>query len=252
MKTVLVAWISLLSVCASLAAGDVLFVADEIPAMELVAAKLKTAESVSSHVVWQTNLPASLSGYSAIVVYIHRGLNEDAERAFVDYTQTGGKLVVLHHSISSGKRKNKEWFKFLGVALPEGDVNHGGYKWTEGITQQIVNLNPRHFITTHDVQYPEHVAFKRSPHAKAVPLPGFTLTDSEVYVNHRLDGARTTLLGFKYTDSKSGQTWMQPSAGWCKPAGNGWIIYLQPGHGLADLNQPAFQRILLNAVIWKP
>ncbi len=243
---------SLCLTASALAADEVLIVADEFPAMEFVATKLKSVESVASRVVWQTNLPPTLSAFSAVVVYIHRGLSASAEQAFIDYTQAGGKLVVLHHSISSGKRKNKEWFKFLGVSLPEGDVTQGGYQWTEGITQQIVNLAPDHFITTHGVHYPEQIAFKRTTEAKEEMLPGFSLTESEGYVNHVLNGPRTLLLGFKYTDTKSGTTYMQPRAGWCKPSGKGWIVYLQPGHGLADLGTPAFERILSNAVIWKP
>lgn len=244
--------VSLCLALPALAANEVLIVADEFPAMELVAGKLKTVEAVNSRVVWQTNLPPDLSAFSAVVVYIHKNLMESAEQAFIAYTKAGGKLIVLHHSISSGKRKNKEWFKFLGISLPEGDVAKGGYKWTEGITQQVVNLAPDHFITAHGVKYPEQVAFKGAASAREEALPGFTLTDSEVYVNHQLEGPRTVLLGFKYTDAKSGATYMQSHAGWCRPSGKGWIVYLQPGHGLADLNHPTFERILLNAIVWKP
>src|SRR6185436_10571094 len=107
----------------------------------------------------------------------------------------------LHHSISSGKRKNHDWFKFLGVTLPEGDVTTGGYKWIEGITQQIVNLAPDHFITTHKVSYPEKIAFKVGSSEERT-IPGVTLNESEVYLNHVLeaDSTRKTLLGLKYHD----------------------------------------------------
>jgi hypothetical protein len=237
-----------------LAANQVLIVPDEFPAMEHVAAKLKSEENVSSQLVWQTNLPPELSPFSAVVVYLHRGLEERAEKAFIQYAQSGGKLIVLHHSISSGKRKNREWFKFLGVTLPEAGVDAGGYKWIEGVTQQIVNLAPSHFITTHQVSYPIQVAFKSVGDTMEKMLPGVTLEHSEVYLNHVLaeDKTRTFLLGFKYSDPGSGKTYMQTHSGWLKPAGRGWAIYLQPGHGLDDLTNPTFERILLNAVIWKP
>jgi len=233
-------------------AGQVLFVADEFPAMEAVAGRLQAIEHTPGSVVWQTNLPPDLSRFDAVAVYIHRGLNPAAERAFIDYTEAGGKLVVLHHSISSGKRSNKDWFRFLGVALPEGDFSRGGYKWIEGVTQQVVNLAQGHFITTDNVHYPERVAFPTSADAPPALLPAFTLTNSEVYLNHTLTGPRTLLLGFRYADSASGRTYAQSHAGWCKPAGKGWIVYLQPGHGLDDLNHPTFQRILLNALVWRP
>jgi len=253
MKTLL-AIAALLLPCPLFAANEVLIVADEFPAMEHVARKLEAGENVSSRIVWQTNLPPDLSVFPAVVVYIHGRLNESAEMAFINYTQGGGKLVVLHHSISSGKRKNKLWFNSLGVALPEGDVNAGGYKWIEGITQQIVNLAPDHFITTQKVNYPEKVAFKSPADSKEKVLPGFTLKESEVYLNHVLakDKTRTHLLGLKYTDKDSGKTYMQAHAGWIKTSGKGWIVYLQPGHDLHDLTNPVFERIVVNAVVWKP
>ena len=117
----------LLLVTPTFAAGQVLIVPDEFPAMEHIAAKLKSEENISSKLVWQTNLPPDLSLFPAVIVYIHKDLKPAAEKAFIEYTQAGGKLVVLHHSISSGKRKNKDWFNFLGVTLPEADVDTGGY-----------------------------------------------------------------------------------------------------------------------------
>jgi len=238
--------------CLVFATSNVLIVADEFPAMEHVVARLKARENVTSQIVWQTNLPPDLAQFSAVVVYIHGRLIEPAEMAFIAYTRAGGKLVVLHHSISSGKRKNKQWFDFLSVALPEADVEAGGYKWIEGINQQIVNLAPGHFITTHKVNYPEEIEFKSS--ATDMTLPGFTLKESEVYLNHVLaeDKTRKLLLGLKYADKSSGKTYTQSHAGWVKASGKGWIIYLQPGHDLHDLTHPTFERILLNAVIWKP
>jgi hypothetical protein len=109
-----------------LASAEVLIVADEFPAMQVVAEKLKTEEQITSKVM---------------VVYIHGPLLEKAEDAFIDYARNGGKLVLLHHSISSGKRKNSHWFSFLGVSLPQGDLEAGGYKWIEGVSFSLVNLS---------------------------------------------------------------------------------------------------------------
>jgi hypothetical protein len=117
-----------------------------------------------------------------------------------------------------------------------------------------VNLSPDHFITTHQLKYPEQVAFKAAGDTQERILPGFTLSESEVYLNHVLadDRSRTLLLGLKYPDKTSGKTYMQSHAGWLKPSGKGWIVYLQPGHDLHDLKNSSFERIVLNAVIWKP
>lgn len=252
MKTIFVLFVCFFLHCSLLAAGDVLIVADEIPAMDALAGKLKTEERIAAKVVTQTNMPSNLSAFSAVVVYVHMGLSEPAEKAFIAYTQEGGKLIVLHHSISSMKRRNAEWFKFLGVSLPEGSLDQGGYKYTEGISMDIVNLAPDQFITTNKVAYPERIAFRAVDSSQEKMLPAVTLEDSEVYLNHVLIGPRTVLLGVKFTDAQSGNVYMQSHAGWVKPSGKGWIIYLMPGHSVRDLENPTYQRILLNAVIWKP
>ena len=253
MKPILTALVCLCFLTAGLFASDeVLIVADEFPAMQLLAGKLKTEENVTSQIVVQTNMPADLSHFTAVLVYIHRELNEPAEKAFIAYAKSGGKLIVLHHTISSGKRRNKEWFPFLGVALPEGDVSQGGYQWTEGVTLDIVNLAPNHFITTNKVNYPSQIAFQTADSAGEKTLSGFTLTDSEVYLNHALSGTRTLLLGLKYADARTGKLYMQSHAGWVMPSGKGWTIYLMSGHSARDFENPAFARIVANTVVWKP
>jgi hypothetical protein len=235
------------------ALAEVLIVADEFPAMQVVADKLKDEEHINSQLVAQKDLPASLGSFEAVIVYIHGALSEKAEDAFIAYVKGGGKLVCLHHSISSGKRKNAHWFPFLGVSLPEGPLSNGGYKWTEGVTFELVNLNPNHFIMTNRVSYPARVAYaSTNAVSNDGSLPGFTLKDSEVYINHVHTEPRTLLMGLKYKDEATGTTYMQDRAGWVKPAGKGWIVYLMPGHRKSDFETPAYGRIVLNAVIWKP
>ena len=237
----------------SVAHAEVLIVADEFPAMELLAAKLKSEERITSKLVRQNQLPESLAGFEAVIVYIHGALSETAEVPLVEYTRAGGKLILLHHSISSGKRKNRHWFSFLGVALPEGDVSQGGYKWIEGVHMDLVNLSPNHFITTNKLNYPSRIPYA-SPNtpSRESSLPGFTLEETEVYLNHVHTEPRTLLLGLTYQDAKTGTTYMQDRAGWIKPGGKGWIIYLMAGHSIRDFENPPYSRIVLNAVIFKP
>jgi Trehalose utilisation len=251
MRKILYFFILLLMV--RVAFGEVLIVADEFPAMEVLAAKLKSEEKVESKLIAQKDLPEKLADYDCVIVYIHKALSEKAEEAFIDYTKSGGKLLVLHHSIGSSKRRNPHWFSFLGVTLPEGDVAKGGYKWIEGVKLELVNRNPDHFIMTNRVAYPERILYTAT-NAPAVngTLPGFILNDSEVYLNHVNEGPRTLLMGLKYVDGKSGITYMQDRAGWIKPAGKGQIIYLMPGHRKEDFENPTYARIVLNAVICKP
>jgi hypothetical protein len=232
-------------------AARVLIVADEFPAMQELARQLKAQEGWESQIVKQTEMPADLKSFQAVVVYIHGKLLPAPEKAMVNYTREGGKLVALHHSISSGKRTNELWFNFLGVDLPKGEVTQGGYQWTEGVTLDIVNLATNHFVTTHKVKYPATGEFAPAGGARQV-LPMFTLHESEVYLNHQLVGERTRLLGLRYTDKKTNREWHQSHAGWIKPAGKGTIYYLMPGHSVLEFQDPAYVRIVINAIIHQP
>src|SRR2546423_35101 len=134
-------------------------------------------------------------------------------------------------------------FPCLGVSLPEGDVSEGGYKWSEGVTWDLVNLNPNHFIMTNRVTYPAHVAYDSTNAISSNgTLPGFTLKNSEVYLNHVHTEPRTLLMGLKYTDTATGKTYTQDRAGWVKPAGKGWLVYLMPGHRQSDFDNAAYGR----------
>lgn len=242
--------LAMLGWVAGVAGAEVLIVADEMPAMQVLAARLQASnQQITSRIVTQGQMPSKLSPFSAVVVYIHRNLSPLAEKAFINYAEAGGKLVLLHHSISSAKKANRNWFPFLGVRLPEGDVEHGGYKWIEGVTLEIVNLAPQHFITTNAVSYADSIPY-RLEGGPLANLPRFTLQQTEVYLNHVLTGPRTTLLGLKYTDASSGKTYMQATAGWVKATGKGVVIYLMAGHSALDFENAAYGQIVVNAITW--
>jgi hypothetical protein len=241
-------WFAVTSACLVMCASaraDVLIVADEFPAMEVVGKRLKDDAGVSSRIVDQNHFPDELSGFQAVVVYIHKELQERVERACIDYAQAGGHLVLLHHSISSGKRENRYWFPFLGVELPKGEVDQGGYKWIEGVTVHWVDL-AQHVVMTNSVQYPERVIYPVA-NASSQSLPAFTLRGTEVYLNHVLKGEHTLLMALQFTD-KSGKTWTQATAGWRRQTGKGSVTYFAPGHTLHDFEDATYGRIVVNAI----
>lgn len=234
-------------------AGPVLIVADEIPAMQVLAGKLKAAEGIESKIVFQKDMPAGLASFPAVIVYIHGRIGEPAEKAFIDYANAGGKLILLHHSISSGKRQNRFWFPFLKLSLPPGDFEQGGYKWKEGVALDIVNLAPKEFITNYRVRYISQALYRSSERGGTeARRPAFHLEDTEVYLNHEFTGPRTILLGFRYTDAETGKIYMQDRAGWYMSAGRGIVMYFMPGHTEHEFEHPAYAQILVNAVMFKP
>jgi hypothetical protein len=222
----------------------VLIVADEIPAMETLGKQLETRVQTSSEITTQDKLPDSLAGYPAVLVYIHKALTEKAENAFLEYAEGGGKLVVLHHSISSSKRvnKNKRWMPALGIELPEGDFAAGAYKYFDDVDWDIVNLAPKSPITTHGVTYP--LKIERA----GKKLPGYRPKPTEIYLNHKLIGEHTLLLGLHYVHKETGKVYDQDTVAWSKPLGKGKIFYFMPGHHAEDFENPIYAQIISNAV----
>jgi hypothetical protein len=207
----------LISLCfpALLAAAQNLIVCDEVPAMENLARQIETRLHQSSEITSQDKLPASLAPYKSVIVYIHRDLAEPAETAFIDYAKNGGKLVLLHHSISSGKRKNEYWFPFLGIALPES------YRYIDDATWDVL------------------------------PADGgsaFTMHDTEIYLNQAPDADRKLLLSLRFHDPKTGETFEQNTAGWVKKTGAGTVYYFMPGHKPSDFEYEPYVQVLIQAL----
>lgn len=203
-------------------------VADEFPAMQTLARELEHRVQLTSEIVAQDKMP-ELGKYRAVFVYIHRDFAPAAEHAFIHYARDGGRLILLHHSISSGKRKNQDWLPFLGVELPVTPFEQGGYKYFDPADFEVVNAAPSHAV------------MKGAPDRVAI-------TASEVYLNHVYSGPRTTLLRIRFTEAKSGKVFDQPSGGWWRPAERGDVFYFMVGHKAADFEIPAYAQIIANAV----
>jgi len=133
---------------------------------------------------------------------------------------------------------------------PEKALSH----YYHDITQHIVNINPDHYITSHNVTYPEKIEYT-SPERETIKgeYPAFALNDSEVYINQQDTDpeGRVMLLGFYFEDKKENRTVMQDRAGWLRKKGDGWLIYFQPGHSPAEFEEPVYLQILLNALTWE-
>jgi hypothetical protein len=228
-------------------AQEVLIVTDEFHAMQVLAAHLEEDTKVQTRIVGQTELPASLAACRAIFVYLHGELQSQAEHKFIQYANDGGELILLHHTISSRKRENKDWFTFLHIELPSKPFAEDGYAYFDPVTYQAVNIAPANPVTTKLVKFDQEAGFIDASGHEA-KLPATSFPDTEIYVNHVLTGTRTLLLGMKYTDPKNGKVYMQPTAGWLLPSGKGVVFYFMMGHRAEDFDNAAYRRILDNAV----
>jgi len=232
----------------------VLIIQDERPQMDVLAKFLTEKGKLPVTIVDQQSIPKPLSAYKAVIVFIHGKLYEQTERAIIDYTKAGGRLICLHHSISSRKAENKFYFDFLGMQLNKGSMQDGGYAW-KASNWTLVNLNTKHYITNHNIEWKEKVTYSSSDKpAVEKSYPCIELKDdSEVFINHRFTDGRekTVLCGLIYTDKATGKTYMQDRGAWIKDRGKGTIVYLMPGHCASDYQNENIARMVLNAVNWQ-
>jgi hypothetical protein len=244
--------------CSSLESAKVLIIQDELKQMEVLSEFLTgNQENLDVDIVKQKKLPGDLTNYRAVILYLHFRLQEDTEAKVIEYTRNGGRLIVIHHSISSGKAKNKDFFPFLGVQLDGTDNSRdpeppgGGYVWIEGVTFTLINLNAGHCVINYNVEWGEEISYTPSDvTSPASTYPTISLHDSEVYLNHKFtDGMdKTILMGLKFYDIRNDQLFMQDRASWHKTAGQGDIFYFMPGHSSREFENKSFAQMILNAI----
>lgn len=189
---------------------------------------------------------------SAVFMYIHNEFDPAVEDFLISYAERGGRLIVLHHGMASGKMRSKRWPEFLGVRILPRDDPRFPWKVLRG-NYLLVNLRSDHWITKHGVSYPKTIDYTPSDAPSiSQQLPAIELPDTELFHNQLFtDGRRkTVLLGMK--GEVDGQTVMQDRGGWTMPAGKGWVFYFQPGHFARDFEEPNYARILANTIQWKP
>ncbi len=188
----------------------------------------------------------------AMLMYVHNNLDAAAEAAMIAYARGGGRLVVLHHGIASAKMRNQQWLPFAGIVLLARDDPRHPWKVAFGDVE-VVNLQPGHYVTSHQVVYDRTVAYRpRDEPSAEQHLPGFLLPDTEIYFNQLFSDGRqkTVLLGLK--SRVEGAVHTDDRAGWYKPVEKGHLFYFQQGHHARDFEHPAFRQIILNSLEWQP
>jgi hypothetical protein len=165
------------------------------------------------------------------------------------HAETGGRLVVLHHGIASAKNANPRWLALAGIRmLPRDDPAHP-WKVLRG-TYHLVNLNPRHYVTTNRVRYPVEVRYTPSdaPAAEQL-LPALEFPDTEIFLNQLITDGREKTILFGFQTEVDGKKYVQDRGGWFKKTGAGHLFYFQPGHFARDFTS-AYIQIIANAIEW--
>lgn len=236
-------------------AKPLLIIGDKDGELPTLAAVLTDRGGYEVQALAQAGVDRRLGGYDAVVMYVHRPIRLHIEKALIDYTNGGGRLLVLHHGIASAKWQNPEWLSFVGVSMAPRDDPERPWGVEANTTYTLVNLAPGHYVTSHMIRYDCEVDYlspdsgTRRGRYLALDLP-----DTEVFRNQCFtDGdVKTVLFGYRHVDRENGYTRMEDTAGWMKPAGKGWLFYLQPGHAEHDFSHSHFARIILNCLDWQP
>jgi len=252
----------LLAACSALASGEparveprVLIVCDERVQMDALAKFLCDPGKLEVEIVDQEAFPASTNGYRAVIDFVHKPFTDRVEKALIDCAENGGRLISLHHSISSSKRLNKFWLGFCGTTLPTGPREQGGWFVVGNTTASLVNLRPGHYVTSHNVKYPKRISYVSSESLREPQvLPALELPRTEVFLGQQFSGGqpREILFGLACIDPKTSQTIMVDRGGWIQRKGRGRHFYFQLGHATGDFQNTAYCQILLNALTWEP
>jgi len=231
----------------------VLIVCDEMKQMEVLAKFLREEGNYNVQIAEQEDLPDDLSDYRGVFNFVHRPLTEKVEEGLIHYALSGGRLITLHHGISSSKMLNKKWLPFCGVALFRKEREKGGWSVLGNVTAEFVNLRPGHYITSHGVSYKESTTYTPSdlPSTEQA-CPVLRFRRSEVFLNqHFTDGRqKQVLFGVKGRDPNTGTVYMQDRGGWFQRKGRGLAFYFQMGHATSDFHNRSYCQMLVNCLNW--
>lgn len=243
----------LLATSAVPAASRIYLVQDD-PGPISVLARFLNAHGHAASVEDQATFRRHLNTISAeaVFMYVHGAFDPAIEARLIRYAKSGGRLIILHHGIASGRMRDRRWMPFLGVKIFPRDDPVFPWKVLRG-DYQFVNLAPGHYVTSHHVDYPLTVTYTPSDApSTGQRLPALLFPATEIFLNQVFTDGRRKKVLFGFKTRIGGKLYMQDRAGWMMRTGKGYVFYFQPGHRAADFANRNYAQILLNAVEWRP
>lgn len=165
-----------------------------------------------------------LYDYDAVVLYdMPKEINDAQKQRFIDLTQKGIGLVVLHHALVSYQHW-PDYERIIGGRYPEEDGKSGvvsdqiGYK--------------------HDVDHTVKIVAKDHPITAGVS--DFPIHD-EIYWGFRTGQDITPLI--TTDNAKSGKP-----LGWTRTEGKSRVVYLQLGHGPEAYANPNYRKLVAQSI----
>ena len=170
-------------------------------------------------------LPENRKRYDVILFYhMWQTITPQQEKTIADCISGGKPLVVLHHSICAFD----DWGEYLHIT--------GGKYFHKNTVVGGKEYPVSTYI--HDLHFIAHVVDKENPVTKGIN--DFELFD-ETYKGYYVEPGVKILL--TTTDSTS-----TPVIGWTKMYGKAKVVTLQSGHDTPTFQNPAFRKLLRQAI----
>ncbi len=236
--------------------GEIAAALAAAPALNLAADAEALLEIPTNEIEQATSRLAPPRGtpgaYDVLVYFAHRIPNAGSDtvvrqEAFVTavdaFLVNGGGVVSFHHGIyrTAGKESMQ--------ALLRGEAT-GAVRWNTSAGQNVINVAPGHFVTTHGVAYPGALAYadpargvaagtydafnntpdERYPVLELLPGPGSVTL---LFASDYNEASTRHVLGYEHTRS----TW------------RGAVVVYQPGEYQPNAFSGNNFQILLNAIV---
>jgi hypothetical protein len=168
-----------------------------------------------------------LAGVDVLATYDMVGKTTDEQRrALESFLKRGGGLLVMHHSIAA-RPDWPEWERIMGGKFFLKPEERDGKKIPISGYQ-------------HDVDLRVHVADPKHPVTRGVS--DFDIHD-EIYWGYAVDPKDHILLTTDHPKSAK-------ELGWAREEGPARIVFVQLGHDAKAYENPAYRKIIEQAVIW--
>jgi len=211
--------------------------------------------------------PRGMAGYDALLLYDMPGLDfaapetrpayvdpgDDLRRGFQALLDQGKGIVALHHALAG-------W-----PAWPDyADHLGGAFLYRPGPMRGQLRPDSGY---RHAVDYVAEIVDPDHPVTAGLP-PSFAMCD-ELYLAEIFEDAVTPLLRARHAFTAGNfhsaaaamegrmfdnEGWLHPPGsnliGWTRKAGNSPLVYLQPGDDRTTYDNPAYRRLVENAIRW--
>ncbi len=232
---------------------------------------------------WRFNLFMRRNVPAAIFTYNKSLYKKKTVKNIIAFCEKGGKVIALHHNVSSVMLRRPEWLAFTDVDIKKGEKNPYPWSVIEGGDLFLLQLNSEDKIMKgvvlegdapelnqlaelQGLKPPENihlegdkriVSFEIPPeiHAEVDALPrapALVFKKSEYFINLVLNPNpnRELLFAAYFEDPESGRRYFSANGAWKLPRGEGVLYYFMPGHSTWDFTEE-YCKILRNCLLEK-